>query len=453
MLTLNGYKVLKTNPNVHAEQLRKTLTVKPYIPSVFVANKNAVPRYKVYAEVEDAFYLPKHFGIESFGPPTQSTRDVPQTDEKYWTFNGRIRESQEAVVNSFLKPEPHDGILSLHTGGGKTVCALYIASQLRLPTLVIVHNSFLRDQWVDRVKSFLPNARIGRIQGDTCEVDGFDVTIAMLQTLSMKELSITKFKTLGFIIVDECHHIASEVFVQALPKVTSKYMLGLSATPTRKDGLMHVAHWFLGPLLYQSQNADIHDDSIQVEVYEYQNDDPVFNEIIYNKQGVMFTTLMINKLTEEKQRTQWLVDILRDVLEESPERQILVLTDRVQHTKDLFEALPTGLQEKAAILSTDVKADKRSEFCSSKSILIATYAMCKEGFDVPTLNTLLMATPRPDVDQIIGRILRVEKSARKIHPLIIDIVDPQFRRQFQERNGLYKKRHYTVKKMALSPLQ
>lgn len=164
----------------------------------------------------------------------------------------------------------------------------------------------------------------------------------------------------------------------------------------------------------------------------------------------MFTTLMINKLTEEKQRTKWLADILQDVLEDEPERQILVLTDRVQHTKDILEALPASLQEKAAILSTDVHATKRTEYCSSRSILIATYAMCKEGFDVSTLNTLLMATPRPDIDQIVGRILRIEKSARKIHPLILDIVDPQFRRQFQERNGLYKKRDYTVTKMKLT---
>jgi superfamily II DNA or RNA helicase len=163
----------------------------------------------------------------------------------------------------------------------------------------------------------------------------------------------------------------------------------------------------------------------------------------------MFTTLMINKLAEETQRTKWLTEILQDVLDESPERQVLVLTDRVQHTKDILAALPDALREKSAILAVNVASAKRSEFCSSKSILIATYAMCKEGFDVATLNTLLMATPRPDIDQIVGRILRVEKSARTIHPLILDIVDPQFRRQFQERNGLYKKREYTVTKMAL----
>lgn len=448
MLTINGYRIAKDKLPV--DQIRKALTVKPYIPTVFV-NPRAVPKYKVYKESESSLYLPKHYGIENYGLPETNHRDVDQTPEEYWTFKGSLREAQVAVVNSFLTPKPKDGIISLHTGGGKTVCALYIASRLRLPTLVIVHNSFLRDQWLERVQMFLPHARIGRIQGEHCEIEGKDIVIAMLQTLSMKEFPSTTFKPLGLVIVDECHHIASEVFVQALPKVTSQHMLGLSATPNRKDGLMHVAHWFLGPLLYNSDTGAKEDKDIRVEVYEYQNDDPVFNEIIYNNQGVMFTTLMINKLTEEKGRTKWLTDIIEDVLQESPERQMLVLSDRVQHTKDILGALPETLRDQAAILSTDVKADKRSEYCATKRILIATYAMCKEGFDVPSLNTLLMATPRPDIDQIVGRILRVEKSARKIHPLILDVVDPQFRRQFQERNALYKKRLYTVTKMEISP--
>jgi superfamily II DNA or RNA helicase len=448
MLTLNGYRLSKsTNPPL--DELRKTLTVKPMVPKVFVSNPNAVPRYKVYGEAPDCLYLPKHFGIAKFGLYSSTTRDVPQTPAEFWTFAGSLRPIQLPVVDAFLKPEPHDGILSLHTGGGKTVCALYIASQLKLPTLVIVHNSFLRDQWDERVKMFLPNARIGRIQGDLCEIEGKDVIIAMLQTLSMKTIPILNFRPLGLVIVDECHHIASEVFVQALPKVTSKYMLGLSATPSRKDGLMFVANWCLGPLLYTSDTGDKEDKGVHVEVYEYKNDDPVFNEIVYNAQGVMFTSLMINKLAECEDRTKWLVGILVDILEEEPQRQVLVLTDRVQHTKDLLAALPEGLRASAAILSTDVKAAARAEFCATKTILLATYAMCKEGFDVPTLNTLLMATPRPDVDQIVGRILRVEKSARTTHPLILDIVDPQFRRQFQERNALYKKRSYTTRVMTL----
>lgn len=146
------------------------------------------------------------------------------------------------------------------------MCGLYIASQLRVPTLILVHNTFLRDQWEDRIRAFLPRARIGRVQGDVIEVEGRDVVIAMLQTLSMKDLPKDTFKSIGLVIVDECHHIASEVFVQSIPKITSKYMLGLSATPERKDRLMFVMEWVLGPILYRSETSDVTDPKVRVEV-------------------------------------------------------------------------------------------------------------------------------------------------------------------------------------------
>lgn len=276
-----------------------------------------------------------------------------------------------------------------------------------------------------------------------------DVVIAMLQTLSMKEFPKDTFKPIGLVIVDECHHIASEVFVQAIPKVTSKHMLGLSATPERKDHLMFVMEWVLGPILYRSNTGDVSDDKVRVEVYEFKTDDPVFLEVVYNSQGVMSTAHMINKLAEFKPRLALLTDLIADVVRTSPERQMLVLSDRVQHCKDILEALPDDVRNQSAILAQNVKADQRAAYCADKKVLIATYSMCKEGFDVASLNTLLIATPRPDVDQIVGRILRVEKTKRLVHPLILDIVDPQFKRQFQERLSLYKKRNYTIENMAI----
>jgi superfamily II DNA or RNA helicase len=247
--------------------------------------------------------------------------------------------------------------------------------------------------------------------------------------------------------VDECHHIASEGFSQAVPKLTSKYMLGLSATPERKDRLMHVIHWFLGPLLYVSNTAEKVDDKVNVEVYEFEGDEK-HNEIIYNHAGVMFSTLMVNKVAENSERNKLLVSILEDVFDDE-DRQILVLSDRVEHVKALYGLLPDRLREKAGILARGMKPAVREEFCSQKRILIATYQLCREGFDVATLNTLMLATSRPDVDQIVGRILRVEKSKRTTHPLILDIVDTPFRRQFQERLKLYKDRGYQIQKMKL----
>ena len=445
-LTLSGYQIAKkTIDKIH--HIQGTLTVKPYIPSVFV-KPQFVQRYKVYSEDDSNLYLPKHYGIETFGPLKSTTREVSQTDSKFWEFVGTIRDNQKEVVNSYLLPEPHDGVISLQTGGGKTVCALYIASQLKLPTIVLVHNTFLRDQWVERIKAFLPKARIGFVQGDKLDIENADIIVGMLQTVSQRDYPVSTYNRIGLVIVDECHHIATESFSHTMTKLTSKYMLGLSATLERKDRLMHVIHWFLGPLLYKSNTGDKVDEKVAVEVFEYDPKDEKYNEVIYNNSGVMFTSLMVNKVAEYGPRNKFLTELITDIYQE-PERQLLVLSDRVDHTKALFDLLPTDIQEKACILGRNVKAETRAEWCSTKRILLATYAMCKEGFDVATLNTLVIATPRPDVDQIVGRILRVDKSTRKIDPLIIDVVDPAFRRQFQERLQLYNKRNYKVTKMQI----
>jgi superfamily II DNA or RNA helicase len=445
MLTKAGYKIEKSKV-ANLLHIKGLLTVKPYIPSVFV-KPQYVQSYKVYNETDTHLYVPKHFGIQKFGEITEVT-DVAKTDAKYWEFKGTIRDSQKEVVNSYLCPEPRDGIISLQTGGGKTVCALFIASNIQVPTIVLVHNTFLRDQWIDRISSFLPNARIGTVQGDKIDVENKDIIVAMLQSVALKEYDRSVFASIGMVIVDECHHIASEAFSRAVPKLTCKHMLGLSATPERKDKLMHVINWFLGPILYKSDTADKVDAGVRVEVYEFNTDDEEFNTIIYNNSGVMFTTLMVNKLALFEPRNAFINEILEDVFADTT-RQILVLTDRVEHTETILKNLPSEIREQSCVLGRKVSSKDRAEFCESKRILIATYQMVKEGFDVATLNTLVIATPRPDVDQIVGRILRVEKQTRKINPLIIDIVDSLFRRQFQERLKLYKERNYHVQKMEL----
>jgi len=447
-LTRNGYKVPKSSVET-LDALRKELTVKPYVPSVFV-RPQYVKKYAVYHETENFIYVPKQFGIQRWGVAPLDIVSVSSSSScsssDHWTFAGSIRPAQVEVVDSYLKPTPHDGMICLQTGGGKTVCALYIASQLRVKTLIIVHNTFLKDQWEDRIKMFLPSVTIGHLQGETVDVNDKDIVIAMIQSISMKEYPKETFRGFGLTIIDECHHIASEVFVQAFQKITSEHMLGLSATPERKDGLMYVIEWFLGPILYKSESGDKVDNLVRVEMYKHEPTDLDFNHILYNNQGVMNVAGMVNKLADFKPRTELIVKIINDILENEPDRQLLVLSDRVQHCKDMMALLDPS---KAAILSQGVAASKRAEFCESKKILIATYSMCKEGFDVASLNTLVMATPRPDIDQIVGRILRTEKSKRSIDPLIVDIVDSTFRRQFQARLKLYKDRNYVVDEMEI----
>jgi hypothetical protein len=209
-----------------------------------------------------------------------------------------------------------------------------------------------------------------------------------------------------------------------------------------------VINLFLGPLLYVSDTAEKIDEDVKVEYFEFDPPDKEFNDIILNSAGVMFTSLMINKVVDYEPRNKFLVEILKDVFQEK-NRQILVLTDRVEHTKKLFDMLPPDIQSLTGILGREVKSEQRTILCATKRILIATYAMCSEGFDLNTLNTLLMATSRPDIEQIVGRIMRTDKIKRRVDPLILDVVDPAFRRQFQSRLQLYKKRSYSISKMEI----
>lgn len=226
------------------------------------------------------------------------------------------------------------------------------------------------------------------------------------------------------------------------------YARSFSNTRTQRSS-NDVIHWLLGPLLYKSNTADKVDDQAKVEYYEFEPSDPKFNEIILNPSGVMFTSLMVNKVVASEERNKFLVEILEDVYSD-PERRILVLTDRVEHTKKLMSMFPEKMKADSGILSRDVKSDQRQVLMETKRILLGTYQMCKEGFDLPSLNTLMMATSRPDVDQILGRIMRQEKGVRKVHPLILDVVDPAFRRQFQERLTLYKSRQYIIEKTKMA---
>ena len=109
-------------------------------------------------------------------------------------------------------------------------------------------------QWYDRIEEFLPDAKIGKIQQDTIDIDNKDIVLAMVQSVSVKDYPKEVFQQFGLAVFDECHHLGAEVFFKSMRKVASKYMLGLSATPKRKDGLQWVFESFIGPIVYQTKD-------------------------------------------------------------------------------------------------------------------------------------------------------------------------------------------------------
>ena len=321
-----------------------------------------------------------------------------------------------------------------------TICALNIISRLKVKTIIIVHKEFLLRQWVERIEQFLPQANVGRIQQNKIETEGKDIVIAMLQSLSMKDYPIEMFAEYGLTIVDECHHISSEVFSRALFKVVTKYTLGLSATMKRKDGLTKVIKWFLGDIVFSKHRKG--EDKVLVKGIVYESNDEEFEKDVLNWKGQINYTSMIKKLCEFNRRSEFILKVLKDLVDNrSDDEQIMVLA----HNKNLLQYLHDAIKHrKIASVGYYIGGMKEVDLkiSEAKKIIIATYAMAEEGLDIKTLTTLLMATPKVDITQAVGRVLR-----RKGHEaLVIDIIDTHslFQRHWTKRKTLYRKQKFKV---------
>jgi superfamily II DNA or RNA helicase len=211
-----GYTIPKSELSIEKQkQIRNDLTIKPFVMG---APANDMKTFPAYRESPNKFYVPHYYGIENYGPPKEYK--ISEGININLEFNGKLRDYQEPVVNKFinhcLSAKCGGGLLELYCAWGKTSASLNIITQLKKKTLVIVHKEFLMNQWIERIEQFLPGARVGKIQGPIIDIDDKDIVIGMLQSLSMKEYPASIFESFGFTIIDEVHHISSEVFSNAL---------------------------------------------------------------------------------------------------------------------------------------------------------------------------------------------------------------------------------------------
>ena len=321
-----------------------------------------------------------------------------------------------------------------------TILGLYFVSKLKKKTMVIVHKEFLMNQWIERIKFALPEAKIGIVQGNKCEIEGVDIVLAMLQTLSMRKFPKDTFDDFGHVIIDECHRIPSRTFSKALFKINCKYMLGLSATPNRKDGLTKVLKWFIGELIYSVKMNE--KNIVKVNRYLIKSDDKNYNKEILSFRGQVQMATMINNMVNYIKRSQFIVNLIEKELEDE-KRQILILSDRRQQLEDFERLLKEKDITSVGYYVGGVKKKKLKENESCR-VLLGTFPMANEGLDIPTLNGLILATPKSDIIQSVGRISRVVH--KDIQPLIIDIVDQfsMFERQGGKRFQVYKKKKYEI---------
>ena len=322
-----------------------------------------------------------------------------------------------------------------------TICGLYFISQLSKKTLIIVHKEFLMNQWIERINFALPDAKIGIVQGNKCEIENNDIIIGMLQTLSMKDFSKDTFDDIGHVIIDECHRIPSRIFMKALFKINCKYMLGLSATPNRKDGCTKILKWFIGDIIYSVKSDE--KNVVKVDRYIIESEDENYNKEILNFRGQVQIATMVNQIVMYLKRTKIIVKRIIEEIEKNENRQFLILSDRKQQLEDFEKLFKESNIHSVGYYVGGMKKEslKASESCK---ILLGTYPMANEGLDIQSLNGLILATPKSDIVQSVGRISRIKHE--NIQPLIIDIIDnfSIFERQGKKRLDLYKKNKYEV---------
>lgn len=445
-----GYTIPKSVISKEDEEiLRDELYVKPF---VFGANQNTdVGAFHVFRENANKFYIPRFYGIKRYGLPDKS--EIEEGDDIDVEFTKTVRDYQEKIIDVYMNYintpiccrnmiNGNGGILEVPCGAGKTVMSLKIISNIKKKTLIIVHKEFLMNQWIERINEFLPTAKVGKIQGKVFDIEGKDIVIGMLQTLYDKDFGANAFTSFGLTIIDEVHRIGSEQFSKTLFKTVTPYMLGISATVDRKDKLTKVLYMYIGDKIYSEGRKD--DDVVCVRAINYTSRDTEFNEIEYDFRGNPKYSTMISKLCNYGPRSDFIIKVVDDLLKEDESKQIMILC----HNRSLLKYLYEGIcHRELATIGYYVGGMKQDDLqtTESKKIVLATYAMAAEALDIKTLSSLIMVTPKTDITQSVGRILRVKGN----NPIVVDIVDSHdlFQKQWVQRRRFYKKCNYRIRQI------
>ena len=336
-------------------------------------------------------------------------------------FSGELKPFQQTAVRVMMAKE--FGTLSAPTGSGKTVIALFMIARRKQPALIVVHTKDLAFQWIERVKEFLllPEDDIGLIGAGKKEL-GRKITVALVQSLYRCAEEVSPH--VGHLLVDECHRTPSRTFTDAVSEFDSRFMLGLSATPWRRDKLSKLIFWHLGDVHHKLEKTDLVEsgDVLEAEIIVREtNFKPYYDPVReYSK--------MLSELTADDKRNRL---IASDVAQASQENHgvCLVLSDRKAHCETLVALLRYKFAVTCELLTGDLTSSQRKEVLEKingheSNVLVATGQLIGEGFDCRDLTQLFLATPikfSGRVIQYLGRVLRPAPGKDKA--VVYDYVD------------------------------
>jgi superfamily II DNA or RNA helicase len=454
-IDIDGYHIKKSflKDEKELKALKKELTV---CPTNNMYGESDI-FHEQFKETSKEIIIPRYFGVKKYGNPEEKNIKF-EPEKSTMNFISKLRDYQEPIVEKCINHilGTGGGQLSVPCGRGKTVMAIYIAYKLGMKTLIVVHQSFLQDQWIDRIKQFT-GEEAGLIRQDKIKVDNKNIVVGMIQSIASRDYGDI-FEQFGLVIYDECHHYASKWFSQAMSKLGARYTFGLSATLYRADGLVKVVHWYLGDVAYKEKTKT--NNQVVVKVLNFNSKHKKFKETTRMVKGVRLPncTKMLNNLVEIKTRDNMIIDVI-NTLRKDPERKILILSGRKDsHLPNLKKKVDEMIQkdiQDGKILEDECRTYYYTGNCKQKErfeaekhadIIFATYHMAQEGLDIPRLNTVVLATPKKDVVQAVGRILRKELQNGDIRPLIVDIVDNVsiFPKQANVREKFYEQSDYIL---------
>jgi superfamily II DNA or RNA helicase len=347
-------------------------------------------------------------------------RSLPPVE---FAFAGELRAFQAEAVEQMAARD--FGTLSSPTGSGKTVMALGLVARRRQPTVVVVHTKDLAAQWVERIGAFLsiPAAECGMIAGGRARI-GERITVALVQSLykCAEEVSART----GFLVVDECHRCPSRTFTEAVTGFDCRYMLGLSATPYRRDNLSRLIFWHLGDVHHEIARDDLVRSGAVLAA------DIVTRATAFRSYSDPLTeySRMLSELTGDTERN---LLIARDVAAEAAGGGgiSLVLSDRKAHCENLKTLLLHRFKTPSELMTGDLPPQERQAVvdrlnAGAARVVIATGQLIGEGFDCPNLSSLFLATPirfSGRVLQYLGRVLRPAPGKERAR--VFDYVDAE----------------------------
>ncbi len=360
-------------------------------------------------------------------------------------FIGTLRLDQEAAVAAMLH---HDaGVLCAPTAFGKTVTAAAMIARRGVNTLVLVHRTELLKQWQERLQSFLGVGKgvIGTIGGGKAKPTG-KIDIAVMQSLSRQGEVNPLVENYGHVIVDECHHVGAVSFDGILKRVKAKYVLGLTATPIRRDGQQPIIFMQCGPIRHTAAKPASAPNDLEVVPH-------LLQKLIDMPQETGIQDVF-RHIANDLERTAAIAAEIESAFNHG--RKVLVLTERTEHLDAILTALSDKVQSPFVLhgrMSKKQRATLISELNAlspdAPRVLIATGKLVGEGFDHPPLNTLVLAMPiswKGTLQQYAGRLHREHSTKTDVR--IIDFVDtghPALLRMWDKRQRGYRAMGYKIK--------